>query len=46
MFNKFLHKATKNLRNSSSEIDSSKRVETIKEIFEIETSKKNRKKRE
>jgi glutamyl-tRNA reductase len=45
MFNKFLHKATKNIRYCSSEIDSSKRVETIKEIFEIETNKKNTKKR-
>ena len=44
MFNRFLHKATQNLRHCSSEIDSGKRVEAIKEIFEITTDDKNAKK--
>jgi len=44
MFNRFLHKATQNLRYCSSEIDSGKRVEAIKEIFEIKTDDKNVKK--
>jgi len=35
MFNRFLHDATQNLRQCSSEITSTKRVDAIKEIFEI-----------
>ena len=44
MFNRFLHDATQNLRQCSSEINSSKRVDSIKEIFEITTSEKDAKK--
>jgi len=44
MFNRFLHQATQNIRYCSSEIDSGKRVETIKEIFDIKTDEKNAKK--
>ncbi len=35
MFNRFLHDATQNLRQCSSEIGSTKRVDSIKEIFKI-----------
>jgi len=44
MFNRFLHEATQNLRYCSSEIDSGKRVEAIKEIFDIKVDEKNAKK--
>ena len=37
MFNKFLHDATQNLRKCSSESNSTKRVDAIKDIFEINT---------
>jgi len=44
MFNRFLHDATQNLRQCSSEITSTKRVDAIKEIFEIVIDDKNAKK--
>ncbi len=44
MFNRFLHNATRNLRYCSSEINSGKRVEAIKEIFDIEIDEKDAKK--
>ncbi len=44
MFNRFLHDATQNLRQCSSEMGSTKRVDAIKEIFNITTSEKNVKK--
>jgi glutamyl-tRNA reductase len=44
MFNRFLHDATQNLRRCSSEANSTKRVDAIKELFEITTSDKNVKK--
>ncbi len=44
MFNRFLHNATLNLRECSTESSSTKRVDAIKEIFEIETKDKNMKK--
>ena len=37
MFNRFLHDATQNLRQCSSESSSTKRVDAIKDIFEINT---------
>ena len=44
MFNRFLHDATQNLRKCSAKTDSSKRVDAIKDIFEIITNDKNAKK--
>ncbi|HIP41983.1 MAG TPA: glutamyl-tRNA reductase [Campylobacterales bacterium] len=44
MFNRFLHDATQNLRRCSSEANSTKRVDAIKELFDITTSDKNVKK--
>jgi len=44
MFNRFLHDATQNLRQCSSEISSGKQVDAIKELFEILTDEKNAKK--
>jgi glutamyl-tRNA reductase len=44
MFNRFLHNATQNLRECSSKSNSTKRVDAIKEIFNIETNDKNVKK--
>jgi len=41
MFNRFLHNATLNLRECSTKSNSAKRVDAIKEIFEIETNDKN-----
>jgi len=37
MFNRFLHDATQNLRQCSSESNSTKRVDAIKDIFKIST---------
>ena len=37
MFNRFLHSATQNLRKCSSESNSTKRVDAIKDIFDIDT---------
>jgi len=44
MFNRFLHDPTQNLRHCSSETDSTKRVEAIKDIFNIITNERNAKK--
>ncbi len=44
MFNRFLHDATQNLRQCSSEMGSTKRVDAIKDIFGIITNEKNVKK--
>ncbi|SFV52092.1 Glutamyl-tRNA reductase [hydrothermal vent metagenome] len=44
MFNRFLHDATQNLRQCSSESSSTKRVDAIKNIFEITVDDKNIKK--
>ena len=44
MFNRFLHDATDKLRQCSSETNSTKRVDAIKEIFDIKTTDKNVKK--
>ena len=44
MFNRFLHDATQNLRQCSSEINSGKQVDAIKNLFEILTDEKNAKK--
>jgi len=44
MFNRFLHDATQNLRRCSAETGSSKQVEAIKELFEIQVDEKNIKK--
>jgi glutamyl-tRNA reductase len=44
MFNRFLHDATQNLRECSSNSSSTKRVDAIKEIFNIETDDKDVKK--
>ena len=44
MFNRFLHDPTQNLRQCSSETDSSKRVDSIKTLFDIVTDDKNAKK--
>jgi len=44
MFNRFLHDATQNLRRCSSEINSTKRVDAIKELFDIVTDDRNVKK--
>jgi glutamyl-tRNA reductase len=41
MFNRFLHNATQNLRKYSSKSGSTKQIEAIQEIFEIETQDKN-----
>jgi len=41
MFNRFLHDATQNLRQCSSETNSTKRVEAIKDIFKITTNDAN-----
>ncbi len=41
MFNRFLHDATQNLRQCSSESNSTKRVEAIKDIFKITTDDAN-----
>ena len=44
MFNRFLHDATQNLRRCSADIDAGKRIDAVKEIFEIATDDKNAKK--
>ncbi len=44
MFNRFLHDATNNLRKCSSELNSTKRVDAIKELFDIRVDDKNAKK--
>ena len=44
MFNRFLHDATQNLRQCSSEISSGKQVDAIKDLFEILIDEKNAKK--
>ncbi len=44
MFNRFLHDATYNLRQCSAELNSTKRVDAIKEIFKITTDGVNLKK--
>jgi glutamyl-tRNA reductase len=44
MFNRFLHDATHNLRQCSAKTGSAKRVDAIKDIFEIITDDKNAKK--
>jgi glutamyl-tRNA reductase len=44
MFNRFLHDSTQNLRQCSSNTGSTKRVDAIKELFEIVTDEKNIKK--
>ena len=44
MFNRFLHDATQNLRQCSADIDANKRIDAVKEIFEISTDDKNAKK--
>jgi len=44
MFNRFLHDATQNLRECSSNSSSTKRVDAIKEIFNIETDDRDVKK--
>jgi glutamyl-tRNA reductase len=44
MFNRFLHDATYNLRQCSSEISSGKQIDAIKDLFEILTDEKNAKK--
>jgi glutamyl-tRNA reductase len=44
MFNRFLHDATQRLRQCSSESGSTKRVDAIKELFDIVTNEKNAKK--
>jgi len=44
MFNRFLHDATQNLRKCSSELNSTKRVDAIKELFDITVDDKNAKK--
>ena len=44
MFNRFLHDATHNLRKCSSELNSTKRVDAIKELFNITVNVKNLKK--
>ena len=44
MFKRFLHDATQNLRQCSSEITSTKRVDAIKEIFDIVIDDRNAKK--
>ena len=44
MFNRFLHDATQNLRKCSAKTGSTKRVDAIKDIFEIITDDKNAKK--
>jgi glutamyl-tRNA reductase len=41
MFNRFLHDATQNLRRCSSESNSTKRVDAIKDIFAITVDDKN-----
>jgi glutamyl-tRNA reductase len=41
MFNRFLHDSTQNLRQCSAELNSTKRVEAIKEIFNIKTDDVN-----
>jgi len=43
MFNRFLHDATQNLRRCSADIDAGKRIDAVKEIFEIATDDKNAK---
>ena len=44
MFNRFLHDMTQNLRQCSSELNSTKRVDAIKELFKITVDDKNLKK--
>ncbi|MCK5854075.1 MAG: glutamyl-tRNA reductase, partial [Sulfurovaceae bacterium] len=44
MFNRFLHDATQNLRQCSSNLNSTKRVDAIKELFKITIDDKNAKK--
>jgi len=41
MFNRFLHDATGNLRQSSSDVDCSDKVSAITKIFGIETEDTN-----
>jgi len=41
MFNRFLHDPTQNLRQCSSEMGTSKRVDAIKDIFNIVTNERN-----
>ena len=41
MFNRFLHDSTHNLRQCSAELNSTKRVDAIKEIFNIKTDDVN-----
>jgi len=44
MFNHFLHDATQNLRQCSADIHAGKRIDAVKEIFEIVTDDRNAKK--
>jgi len=44
MFNRFLHDATQNLRQCSADIGAGKRIDAIKEIFEISINDKDAKK--
>jgi len=44
MFNRFLHDATQNLRQCSADISAGKRIEVVKEIFDIATNDRNAKK--
>ena len=44
MFNRFLHDATQSLRQCSADIGAGKRIDAIKEIFQISTSDKDAKK--
>ena len=44
MFNRFLHDVTQNLRQCSAHTDSTKRVDSIKELFGIKADDKNVKK--
>ena len=44
MFNRFLHDATHNLRQCSADISSGKRIEVVKEIFDIATDDRNARK--
>jgi glutamyl-tRNA reductase len=44
MFNRFLHDSTQNLRQCSAHTGSTKRVDAIKELFDIVTDEKNVKK--
>ena len=44
MFNRFLHDATQNLRQCSADINAGKRIDAVKEIFEISINDKDAKK--